>query len=167
MTENVTKKLTDLISKDSINEISKELKKYPVEQKQSAVMATLRIVQEENGHLTTELMDSVAEFLEMPSISVYEVATFYSMYELKPVGKNQIHVCRSISCHLRGADKIVAALESKLGINCGQTTKDGKFSLKSAECLGACVNAPMMQVNKSYHENLTESNVDEILEQYQ
>ena len=166
MTEDIKRNLSELITKESLNDINKNIKKYPSDQKQSAVMDALRIVQEEHGYLTPELMNSVADYLEMPSIAVYEVATFYSMYELEPVGKNIIHVCRSISCHLRGADKIVSHLEKKLDVKCGHTTKDGQFSLKSAECLGACINAPMMQVNKTYHENLNEINLDEILEQY-
>ena len=139
--------------------------KYPVEQKQSAVMAALRIVQDDNdGYLTTALMDGVAEYLEMPAIEVYEVATFYSMYEHKPVGKHKICVCTNISCMLCGSKNIVDHLQKKLGVGWDEITEDGLFSLKEVECLGACVNAPMFQVGGEYHENLTPDKVDEILE---
>lgn len=159
-------KTLELISKESIQLIDHELKKYPDDQKQSAVMAALRIVQEQNGYLTTELMNEVADYLDMPPIAVYEVATFYTMYEHEPVGEHVMHVCRSISCHLRGADDVVKALENKLSIKCGETTADRKFSLKSAECLGACIYAPVVQVNKTYHEDISVQKIDELLEQY-
>ncbi|GAB4358642.1 MAG: NADH-quinone oxidoreductase subunit NuoE [Gammaproteobacteria bacterium] len=155
----------DLINADSRAEIDRWIAKYPADQKQSAVMAALRIVQEQNGGwLTTELMDAVAEYLEMPPIAVYEVATFYSMYELKPVGKHKLCVCTNISCMLRGSEKIVEHLESRLGIKMGETTGDGKFTLKEVECLGACVNAPMLQLGNEYHENLTPESVDALLD---
>lgn len=137
--------------------------KYPVERKQSAVMAALRLVQEENGWLTTELMDAVAEYLEMEPISVYEVATFYSMYDLKPVGRHKISVCTNISCMLCGSAELMAHLEKKLGIKRGETTADGKFTLKEVECLAACAGAPMFQIGKTYYENLTKDKADDIL----
>ena len=166
MTDKTENKLVSFLSKKAINQINDEILKYPSDQKQSAVMKTLTIAQEECNHLTQELMDAVAEYLSMPAIAVYEVATFYTMYEHEPVGKNVIHVCRSISCHLRGSDHILKNLESHLGIQCNQTTADGKFTLKQAECLGACIHAPMMQVNMDYHENLKAENLAEILESY-
>ena len=166
MTEQQKLKLSDLVSNRTIKEIDACISQYPADYKQSAVMRALTLVQEEKNHLTQELMDAVADYLEMPCIAVYEVATFYSMYEHEPVGENVIYVCRSISCHLRGSDQIVKHLEGQLGIQCGETTADGKFTLKQAECLGACVNAPMMQVNKTYHENLDKENLAEILNQY-
>lgn len=166
MSEHQTLTLEDLVSEQAIAEINQNLKKYPSDAKQSAVMRALMVVQEEKGYLTPELMDAVAKYLDMPSIAVYEVATFYSMYEHKPVGENTIHVCRSISCHLRGAKQVINELEQQLNIECGQTTADGKFTLKTAECLGACVNAPMMQINKTYHECLSKEKLPEILEQY-
>ena len=150
MSEQQTLKLEDIISDKAIEEINQNISKYPSDAKQSAVMRALMIVQDEKGYLTAEFMDAVADYLEMPAIAVYEVATFYSMYEHKPVGQNVIHVCRSISCHLRGASKIINELEQQLNVECGHTTPDGKFTLKTAECLGACVNAPMMQINKNY-----------------
>lgn len=145
-------------------EIDQWVAKYPAEWAQSAVMAALRIVQDWNGgYLTTELMDQVAAYLDMPPISVYEVATFYSMYELKPVGRHKLCVCTNVSCMINGSDKVVAHLEGKLGIGLGQTTADGRFTLKEVECLGACGGAPMMQIGRTYHENLTPDGIDKIL----
>jgi len=147
--------------------IDRWISHYPAEQKQSAVMPALRIVQEENGgYLTTELMDQVAEYLEMRPIAVYEVATFYSMYEHQPVGQNKLAVCTNISCMLRGSDEIVAYLEKKLGVKVGEVTPDGRFSIKKVECLGACGGAPMMMVGKEYYENLTEASLDALLEEF-
>lgn len=140
------------------------IKKYPTDQKQSAVIPALHIVQEQNGGwLSRELMDAVAHYLDMPKIAVYEVATFYSEYLLEPVGRNKISVCTNISCMLRGSAEVVKQLESRLGIRCGQSTPDDKILLREVECLGACVGAPMMQVNKTYHENLTPEKIDQIL----
>lgn len=145
--------------------IDRWVARYPDDQKQSAVMAALRIVQETNGgHLTTELMDQIADYLEMPPIAVYEVATFYGNYEHEPVGKHKICLCNSISCMLRGNDEILAHMEKKLNIKVGEVTEDGRFSIKKVECLGACGGAPMMQIGKTYYENLTETSVDEILD---
>lgn len=153
-----------MLSEGSLKQIEKEVAKYPADQKQSAVMAALRIAQEEHGWLSVPLMDYVAKILEMRPIQVYEVATFYSMYDLKPVGKHKISVCTNISCMLCGSDEIVKHLEKKLGIKLGETTADGKFTLKEVECLAACGGAPMFQVGKTYYENLTPQKVDEILE---
>lgn len=154
-----------LIDAESRAEIDTWIAKYPEDQKQSAVMAALRIVQDANGGwLTTDLMDAIAEYLDMPKISVYEVATFYSMYELKPVGKHKICVCTNVSCMLCGSDDIVKHLNKKLGIGFGEITSDGKYSLKEVECLGACGGAPMFQIGKKYYENLTPEKVDEILD---
>lgn len=156
---------TSLLSENAHKEIDKWVAKYPEEQKQSAVMAALRIAQDENsGYLTTELMDEIAEYLDMEPISVYEVATFYSMYELKPVGKHKICVCTNISCMLRGSDEVVQHLSDKLGIALGETTADKKFTLKEVECLGACVGAPMIQIGNQYYENLTPESIDKILD---
>lgn len=140
------------------------LKKFPVDQRQSAVLYALTIVQEENGgYLTEPLMDSVAAYLGMPKIAVYEVATFYSLYELKPIGKNKICVCTNISCLLRGSDSIVQHLKNRLRIDFNETTKDGKFTLKEVECLAACGAAPVMQMGHQYYENLTAEKIDQIL----
>ena len=154
-----------LISADSLKEIDHWIAKYPAERKQSAVMSALRIVQDQNkGYLTNDLMDAVAEYLEMPAIAVYEVATFYSMYELKPVGKHKICVCTNISCMLCGSDSIVGHLKKRLGIGFGEITQDGRFSLKEVECLGACVGAPAIQIGDTYYEKLTPEKIDEILD---
>lgn len=156
----------NLISAESCAEIDAWVAKYPPEQKQSACMAALRIVQDANGgYLNTELMDAVADYLEMPRVSVYEVATFYSMYELSPVGKHKICVCTNISCMLCGSDEVVAHLQKRLGIRLGETTADGKFTLKEVECLGACVDAPMFQLGVDYHAKLTPEKIDAILDQ--
>ena len=129
-------------------------------------MAALRIVQDENGgHLTLELMDAVADYLQMPLIQVYEVATFYSMYEHKPVGKHKLCVCTNISCMLRNSKQVVEHLQQRLGIDFGEVTEDGLFSLKEVECLGACVNAPVMQVGENYYEHLDPAKIDALLEQ--
>lgn len=154
----------DLINQASREDIDRWLAKYPADQKQSAVMAALRIVQDQNGgFLTNELMDAVAEYLEMPPIAVYEVATFYSMYELKPVGRHKICVCTNISCMLRASDEIVNHLQSRLGIQLGETTADGRVTLKEVECLGACVDAPVLQIGDTYYEKLTPAKIDKIL----
>ena len=154
------------LSKHAREEIDRWLKKYPPNQKQSAVLAALREVQHENqGYLTTELMDAVADYLGMPKIAVYEVASFYSMLETKPVGRHSISVCTNISCMLRGADDIVRHIEKKLGIKTGESTNDGKFYLKEEEeCLAACCGGPMLMIDHVYHENLTDAKVDEILD---
>jgi len=155
----------ELFSADIRAEIDKWIAKYPGEWKQSAVMAALAAVQKDNGGwLTPELMDKVAAYLDMAPIAVYEVATFYSMYEHKPVGKYKICMCTNVSCMLCGSDKIVQHLQDKLEIQFGGTTRDGKFTLKEVECLGACVGAPMMQIGDKYYENLTPELVDSILD---
>jgi NADH-quinone oxidoreductase subunit E len=166
MSDNSAKLIHQFVSKAGIEHIDHWIAKYPPEEKQSAVMAALSIVQEENGSLTPESMNAVAAYLHMPAIAVYEVATFYTMYELKPVGRHLINVCTNISCQLRDSAAIVSHLEKKLCIKLGETTEDGRFTLRSVECLGACVNAPMMQVDKDYHENLTTNKLDAVLEQY-
>ena len=152
-----------MLSKDSLDQIKLEIGKYPSEQKQSAVMAALRISQDEHGWLSVPLMDYVAELLGMRPIAVYEVATFYSMYDLKPVGRHKISVCTNVSCMLCGSDTLVNHLEKRLGIKIGGTTPDGRFTLKEVECLAACGGAPMFQIGKNYYENLTPQKIDEIL----
>jgi NADH-quinone oxidoreductase subunit E len=165
MTTTTAKDKSALFSPQVRAEIDRWIAKYPPEWKQSAVMAALRIVQDDNGGwLTTELMNAVAAYLDMPTIAVYEVATFYSMYELKPVGKHEICICTNVSCMINKADVIVDHLKDKLGIGFGEVTEDGRFSLKEVECLGACGGAPMMQIGKQYYENLTPEIVDAILE---
>lgn len=157
---------SDLLSAHARAEIDHWLTRYPADCKQSAVLAALREVQHENGgYLTTELMDAVADYLDLPAIAVYEVATFYSMFETHPVGRHNIAVCTNISCMLRGGDAILAHIEKKLGIKLGESTPDGKFYLKrEEECLAACCGAPMMQVDHVYYEHLTPEKVDQVLD---
>ena len=147
-------------------EIDHWVAKFPPERKRSAVIAALHAAQHENnGFLTPEIMTAVAEYLGLPPIQVFEVASFYSMFETKPVGRHSISVCTNISCMLRGGDDILAYVEKKLGIKAGQSTPDGKFYIKNEEeCLAACCGAPMMMVDHVYHENLTAKNVDEIID---
>lgn len=156
-----------LLSAHAREEIDRWLAKYPADRKQSAVLAALREVQHENGgYLTLPLMDAVADYLQMPPIAVYEVASFYSMFALKPVGRHSISVCTNVSCMLRGADDIVQHLENRLGIQTGQSTSDGRFFLKrEEECLAACCGAPMMMIDHVYYENLTTEIVDGILDE--
>jgi NADH-quinone oxidoreductase subunit E len=155
-----------LFSPEIRAEIDREIAKYPAEWKQSAVMAALRIVQDANaGWLTRPLMDQVADYLDMPPIAVYEVATFYSMYEHKPVGRHKICLCTNVSCMINGSDNILDHLKKRLGVSgFGEVTEDGRFSLKEVECLGACGGAPMMQIGTKYYENLTPELVDSILD---
>lgn len=161
----VAKLKSDRLSAHVRSEIDDWLTRYPRDQKQSAVLGALRAVQHEQGYLSSEFMDAVADYLDMPEIAVYEVASFYSMFNLKPVGRHTIAVCTNISCMLRGSDDIVEHIESKLGIKTGDSTPDGKFYLKrEEECLAACCAAPMMQVNHVYHEHLTTEKVDQILD---
>lgn len=146
-------------------EIDRWVAKYPEGWEQSAVMAALRLVQEAHGgSLTPSLMDQVASYLGLPPIAVYEVASFYSMYELKPVGRHKICLCTNVSCMVRGSERILHHLEQRLGVGLGGTTNDGRFTLKEVECLGACGGAPMMQIGKQYYENLTPEIVDSILD---
>ena len=140
--------------------------KYPADRKQSAVISALTIVQDENhGYLTQKLMDAVADYLDMPKIAVYEVATFYSMFFLEPVGRHKISVCNNIACMLCGGNEILDHVMKKLGIKTGETTADGKFTIvKEEECLAACAGGPMMIIDGHYYEHLTPEKVDAILD---
>ncbi|MEO1750639.1 NADH-quinone oxidoreductase subunit NuoE [Thiofaba sp. EF100] len=155
-----------VLSEETRAEIEHWLAKYPADRRQSALLAALRAVQHQNhGYLTTELMDAVAAYLGIPEIAAYEVATFYSMFETKPVGRHSISVCTNISCWLMGSDRIVEHIENRLGIKTGESTPDGKFFLKcEEECLAACDGGPMMQVDHVYYERLTPEKVDAILD---
>jgi NADH-quinone oxidoreductase subunit E len=158
--------VTEAFSAHARAEIDHWVAKFPAGRQRSAVIAALRVVQHENGgYLTAELMDAVAEYLHLPRVQVYEVASFYSMFETERVGRHHISVCTNISCMLCGAEDIVAHVERRLGIRTGESTPDGKFYLKrEEECLAACVGAPMMMVDHVYHEHLTPAKVDEILD---
>lgn len=154
-----------MLSPESIAKIEYELTKYPAENRQAAVMSALRIAQTEKGWLSKETIAFVAEYLGIPAIAALEVATFYNMYELEPLGKYKITVCTNISCMLRDSDEIVCHLEKRLGIGFNETTADGKFTLKEGECMGACGGAPLFHINNTkMHEFLTPEKVDEILE---
>lgn len=155
-----------MLSQASLDEIEQECAKFPAEKRQSALLAALRIAQDELGWLSGETIKYIAGVIDVPKVRAMEVATFYNMYHHEPVGKNVIYLCTNISCMLRGCDQIQSHLESKLNIKLGETTEDGRYTLKEVECLCACAGAPMMQVNKDYHENLTPGRVDEILEKY-
>ncbi len=155
-----------VLSEHSLHEIDQWLSRFPDDQKQSAVLAALSIAQHQNhGWLSTELMDAVAAKLEMPPIAVYEVASFYSMFETEPVGRHCVAICTNISCMLMGSDSIVSHVEKKFGIRLGESTADGRIFLKvEEECLAACSGGPMMQVDHVYHTQLTPEKVDDILD---
>jgi len=140
-------------------------KRFPDDRKRSAVIGALHLVQHENaGYLTAELMNEVADHLSIPTMQVYEVATFYSMFNTKPVGRHNVAICTNVSCMLRGAEEIVSHVEKKLGVKIGESTEDGRIYLKrEEECLAACCGAPMMMVNHQYYENLTVDKIDKIL----
>jgi NADH-quinone oxidoreductase subunit E len=156
----------EILSDHTREEIDHWLAKFPADRRRSAVLGALNAAQHQNhGFLTTELMGAVADYLGMAAIHVYEVASFYSMYETKPVGRNNVAICTNISCMLMGSDHVVEHIESKLGIKIGESTEDGRIFLKcEEECLAACSGGPMMQVNHVYHVNLTLEKVDEILD---
>ena len=146
-------------------EIQKILAKYPSERKKSAVMPLLDLAQRQNDNwISKDVIAEIAGILEMPEIKVYEVASFYTMYNLKPVGKYLLQFCKTTPCMLRGIDKIIKDCEEKLGIEMDETTLDGVFTLKEVECLGACVNAPVVQINDDFAEDLTSENFLKILE---
>lgn len=156
---------TDLLSPACKAEIDAWVAKYPSDQARSALIPGLHVVQDANhGYLTNDLIEATADYLGIPRIWAFEVATFYSMYELKPVGKYKIGVCSSVSCALCGAEGIAEHLKQKLGIDFGETTPDRQFTLKHVECLGACKDAPVVQINKDYYENVTNHQIDLLLE---
>ncbi|MCJ7592947.1 MAG: NAD(P)H-dependent oxidoreductase subunit E [Woeseiaceae bacterium] len=140
--------------------------RFPADRQRSAVISALHAVQHENhGYVTAEQMNAVAEYLELPTIQVYEVATFYSMFQTKQVGRNEVAICTNVSCMLRGAEDIVSHVENRLNVKLGESTGDGRvFLKKEEECIAACCGAPAMMVNHKYYENLTKEQVDEILD---
>lgn len=149
---------TFIISEANQKEIDQWLTKYPKDQKRSAIITALLLVQKQNGGwLSDAAMNAVADYLQLPPIAVYEIATFYDMYYLEPIGKHKISICTNVPCMLMGSDKIVACAKKRLGIEFNQTTADGLFFLQEMECMAACGGAPMCQVDdQHYHENLTE-----------
>lgn len=153
-------------SEEKLAKVKEIMARYPEGKQKSALLPVLHLAQDSfGGWLSSETMDYVAELLNITPIEVYEVATFYSMYNLKPVGKYMFEVCQTGPCMLRGSDDIVAYIQAKLGIKPGETTADGLFTLKTVECLGACGYAPMMQLGKTYREHLTKERVDAIIEE--
>ena len=155
-----------MLSQESIAKIEYELTKYPADRRQAAVMSALRIAQAEKGWLSNETIAWVADYLGIPAIAAMEVATFYNMYELEPVGRHKITVCTNISCMLRDSDAIVDHLKQRLGIGFNETTPDGKFMLKEGECMGTCGGAPLFHINNTRMcEFLTPDKVDDILKE--
>jgi len=154
-----------MLTTDSLKRIDREVAKYPADQKKSAVMAALVIAQDEKGWLATEVMDFVAQYLGMPPVAVYEVATFYSMYNLKPVGRHKLTICTCLPCGLQGSLAAADHLRDKLGINFNETTPDGRFTLKEGECMGACAMAPVVLVdNKKMHDYMSNEKLDKLIE---
>jgi NADH-quinone oxidoreductase subunit E len=153
-----------MLSTESIAKIDQELAKYPPERKASGVMAALRIAQEEKGWVSSDIVQFVANYLDMPPIAVQEVATFYNMYDLEPVGRHKLCICTNLPCALSGANEMAAYLKRKLGIDFGETTKDGRFSLKEGECFGACGDAPVVLHNNNEMIGLlTEEKADQVI----
>lgn len=155
-----------MLSPVALEKIDKAVAKYPPEEKQSAVMAALTIAQDEKGWLSNETMDAVAHYLEMPPVAVYEVASFYTMYDLKPVGRHKLTICTNLPCALSGANQAAEHLKQKLGISFGETTTDGRFTLKEGECLGACGEAPvLLRNNKQMLCGMSVDKLDKLLEE--
>jgi NADH-quinone oxidoreductase subunit E len=154
------------LSPAALAKIDREVAKYPADQKQSAVMAALAIAQDEKGWLSTATMDFVAQYLEMPPVAVYEVATFYTMYNLKPVGRHKLTICTNLPCALQGANDAAEHLKKKLGIGFNETTADGSITLKEGECMGACGDAPvMLDNNKRMLCGMTPDKLDKLIEE--
>lgn len=164
MAANLKPKTSERLSAAVRAEIDNWTAKFPPERKRSALLFALTIVQRENGGwLTPELLEAVANYLEVPPVAAEEVATFYSLYDLAPVGRHKLYVCNSISCWLCGSESILEHLKQRLGVGIGETTPDGRFTLKQAECLAACGGAPALVVGGEYHENLTPEKIDALL----
>ena len=155
-----------MLTTDSLKKIDREIAKYPPDQKRSAVMSALIIAQDEKGWLSSELMDYVAKYLDMPPVAVYEVATFYSMYNLEPMGRHKLTLCTCLPCGLQGALDAADHLRHKLGIDFNETTPDGRFTLKEGECMGACAMAPVLLVNnKKMLDYMSKEKLDQLIEE--
>jgi NADH-quinone oxidoreductase subunit E len=156
-----------VLSAHTLAEIDRWVARFPLGRQRSAVISALRAAQEQNhGHLTIQLMDAVAAYLQLPAIQVYEVASFYSMFETHPCGRHHVSICTNVSCMLRGGEELLAQVERHLGIRVGESTADGRIFLKQEEeCLAACTGAPMMMVDHTYHENLTAEQATRILDE--
>lgn len=154
-----------MLSQESLAQIDREIAKYPADQKQSAVMSALRIAQTELGWLSKDTIAYVADYLGMPAIAAYEVATFYNMYDLEPVGRHKLTLCTNLPCQLQGADQVAGHLQARLGIGFGETTADGRVTLKEGECMGACGHGPLcLHNNHTMHTHLTAESVDKLLD---
>ena len=154
-----------MLNAESLRKIDREVAKYPAEQKQSAVMSALIVAQDEKGWLSTETMDAVARYLGMPPVAVYEVASFYGMYNLAPAGTHKLTICTCLPCGLQGALEAADHLRNRLGIGFNETTPDGRFTLKEGECMGACAMAPVLLVNnKKMHDYMSKEKLDSLLE---
>jgi NADH-quinone oxidoreductase subunit E len=154
-----------MLTTDALKKIDREIAKYPPNQKQSAVMSALIVAQDEKGWLSNEVMDFVAGYLGMPAVAVYEVATFYSMYNLKPTGRHKLTLCTCLPCGLQGALDAADHLRERLGIDFNETTPDGRFTLKEGECMGACAMAPVLLVNnKKMHDYMSKEKLDQLIE---
>jgi NADH-quinone oxidoreductase subunit E len=155
-----------MLTTDSLRKIDREIAKYPPDQKQSAVIGALIIAQDEKGWLSSELMDYVAGYLDMPAVAVYEVATFYSMYNLEKTGRHKLTLCTCLPCGLQGALDAADHLRARLGIDFNETTADGRFTLKEGECMGACAMAPVVLVNnKKMHDYMSKDKLDRLIEE--
>ena len=155
-----------MLTPDSLKKIDREIAKYPPEHKQSAVMSALTIAQDEKGWLSSETLDFVARYLGMPPVAVYEAASFYTMYNLAPVGKYKLTLCTCLPCGLQGALAAADHLRDKLGVGFNETTRDGRFTLKEGECMGACAMAPVLLVNnKKMHDYMSHDKLDRLLEE--
>lgn len=153
-----------LLSEQAYKKIDRELAKFPADQRQSAVMAALTIAQDERGWVSPEVMQDVADYIGMPAIAVQEVATFYNMYDLKPIGKHKVTICTNLPCALSGGEKAAAYLKEKLGIDYRQTTADGQFTLVEGECMGACGDSPVLLVNnKRMCSHMSNEKIDALL----
>jgi NADH-quinone oxidoreductase subunit E len=159
-------KSSNLLSAAALAKIERETAKYPAEHRQSAVMAALAIAQDEHGWVSKEVIEAVAEVLGMPPIAVYEVATFYAMYDTAPVGRNKITVCTNLPCALSGGNRAAKRLQDRLGVGFGETTPDGEFTLKEGECMGACGDAPVLLVNNKRMESfMSDEKLDALLDE--
>ena len=149
-------------SPETLKKFEATVARYP--KKEAAMLPVLYLAQQEFGHLSPEAIEYVAQLMDQAPARVHGVVSFYTMYNMKPIGRHHIQVCRTLSCALRGAEQVTSLLKKKLGIECGQTTADGRFTLSEVECLASCGSAPMMQINDDYYENLTEAKISEILD---
>ncbi|NVK22548.1 MAG: NAD(P)H-dependent oxidoreductase subunit E [Kangiellaceae bacterium] len=149
------KQLPKLLSETTMTKVNEWIAKYPASRKRAAIIPVLTLAQDELGHLANETLDAVADYLEVPHIAAYEVASFYSMFRLEPTGKHVVSLCTNVSCMLAGSEQLKQWFKDELGIEPGQTTADGNITLKEVECLAACGGAPMLEVDKQYHEHLT------------